>query len=171
VKDGRPVYTYNWLGLRNGTAWRRNNSSPLDDPLRIRLGRGGAGKGGLGTILVNGQKVADAASTKLSAVCSRLTRGQTSTATPVTEDYNVPIASNGVIDRVTFTLGETPEAEHAASDAIVRKIGPEVGQAGGRQMGRRQLVTTIPAYKRSLSSVSSVSSVSGGLAYDSGRVV
>jgi hypothetical protein len=58
-------------------------------------------------------------STRPSAACSRSTRRPTSAdRTPVTEDYKVPFAFNGVIDKVTITLGETPEAERAASDAI-----------------------------------------------------
>jgi arylsulfatase len=61
VKDGKPMYTYNFLGL---------SSSKVASPTALPEGKvtiryefvyegGGPGKGGMGTILVNGKKVAE----------------------------------------------------------------------------------------------------------------
>ena len=61
VKDGKPMYTYNFLGL---------SASKVASPTALPEGKvtirfefvydgGGLGKGGTGTILVNGQKVAE----------------------------------------------------------------------------------------------------------------
>ena len=60
LKDGKPTYTYNWLGLKQYTV-----ASPQALPAGKATVRyefvydgGGPGKGGVGTISVNGQKVA-----------------------------------------------------------------------------------------------------------------
>ena len=61
VKDGKPMYTYNFLGL---------SSSKVASPKALPEGKvtiryefkydgGGLGKGGTGTIFVNGEKVAE----------------------------------------------------------------------------------------------------------------
>jgi len=61
LKDGKPVYTYNWLGL---------NHYMVNAPEALPAGKstvvfdfaydgGGVGKGGTGTLSVNGQKVAE----------------------------------------------------------------------------------------------------------------
>jgi hypothetical protein len=62
VKDGKPVYTYNWLGLNRYSVASQQRLAPGKATIRFEFAYdgGGAGKGGLGTILVNGNKVAEA---------------------------------------------------------------------------------------------------------------
>jgi hypothetical protein len=70
---------------------------------------------------VNGQKVAEARIDQTECCTFSLDEAADvglNGGTPVTEDYKVPFAFNGVIDKVTIALGETPEADRAASDAI-----------------------------------------------------
>jgi hypothetical protein len=89
VKDGRPVYTYNWLGLRNGASQRQLAAGKNT----IRFEFACAGKGGLGTILVNGQKVADARIDQTQCYMFSLDEGadvDRNKGTPVTEDYKIP---------------------------------------------------------------------------------
>jgi hypothetical protein len=61
VKDGKPRYCYNWIGLERYTV-------TADKPLRagkvtikfdFTYDGGGPGKGGKGTLFVNGEKVAE----------------------------------------------------------------------------------------------------------------
>ena len=61
VKDGKPTYTYNYLGLQ-----RFKVASPKPLPagkatirFEFAYDGGGLGKGGTGTIFVNGKKVAE----------------------------------------------------------------------------------------------------------------
>jgi arylsulfatase len=61
VKNGRPVYTYNWLGR---ALYRIAGAEALPPgPVTLRYDfaydGGGRGKGGLGTLFVNGRKVAE----------------------------------------------------------------------------------------------------------------
>ena len=61
AKNGRPVYTYNWLGRAH---YRIAGADPLPaGPVTLRYDfaydGGGRGKGGLGTLFVNGRKVAE----------------------------------------------------------------------------------------------------------------
>jgi len=123
VKDGKPIYTYNWLGLKRYSVASQQTLAPGKNTIRFEFAYdgGGAGKGGLGTILVNGKKVAQARIDQTQCCMFSLDEAADvgrNDGTPVTEDYKVPFAFNGVIDKVTINLGETPQAERAASDAI-----------------------------------------------------
>jgi arylsulfatase len=61
VKNGRPAYAYNWLGREH---YRIAGTDPLP-PGHVTLrydftyDGGGRGRGGLGTLVVNGRKVAE----------------------------------------------------------------------------------------------------------------
>ena len=61
MKDGKPTYTYNWLGLQ-----RYSVAAPGALPAgkatityEFVSDGGGMGKGGMGTLSVNGQKIAE----------------------------------------------------------------------------------------------------------------
>lgn len=61
LKDGKPAYTYNYLGLNSYTV-SAQNSLPVGKATLVfdfAYDGGGLGKGGLGTLSVNGQKVAE----------------------------------------------------------------------------------------------------------------
>ena len=126
VKDGKPVYTYNWLGLKRYDVAAKTKLAPGKNTIRFDFAYdgGGPGKGGQGVILVNGQKVAEGRIDQ--TLCCLLSLDETADVgrndgTPVTEDYKVPFAFNGVIDKVTIDLGESSEAERAASDLVRRE--------------------------------------------------
>jgi arylsulfatase len=61
VKDGVPAYDYNFLGLRHNTVAANAALAPGKATIRFDFAYdgGGVGKGGLGTLYVNGQKVAE----------------------------------------------------------------------------------------------------------------
>ena len=83
MKDGKPVYTYNFLGLQ-----RFNIVGPSPLPAGKTIIRfefisdgGGLGKGGIGTILVDGQKVAEGRIEHTQAFISRVTKRRMSVKT------------------------------------------------------------------------------------------
>jgi len=61
VKDGVPAYDYNFLGLQRFTVAAKAPLAPGKATLRFEFAYdgGGLGKGGTGTLFVNGQKVAE----------------------------------------------------------------------------------------------------------------
>ena len=60
VKDGRPAYDYNFLGMQHYTVPARQSLPPGKATIRFEFAYdgGGLGKGGKGTLFVNGQQVA-----------------------------------------------------------------------------------------------------------------
>jgi len=61
MKDGKPAYTYNWLGLKSNTVMAPSAlpAGHATITFDFAYDGGGAGKGGMGTLMVNGKKVAE----------------------------------------------------------------------------------------------------------------
>ncbi len=61
VQDGRPAYAYNFLGLERSTIAAKAPLAPGKATIRFEFAYdgGGLGKGGTGTLLVNGTKVGE----------------------------------------------------------------------------------------------------------------
>ncbi|OQZ01398.1 MAG: arylsulfatase [Candidatus Brocadia sp. UTAMX1] len=61
VKDGRPAYDYNWLGMKRSSIAATQPLAPGKAIIKFDFAYDGSGlgKGGTGTIFVNGQKVAE----------------------------------------------------------------------------------------------------------------
>ncbi len=61
LKDGKPTYTYNFLGLKRFTIAAEKAVPAGKATIRYEFAYdgGGLGKGGMGTIFVNGEKVAE----------------------------------------------------------------------------------------------------------------
>ncbi len=61
MKDGRPIYTYNFLGLERYSVGAPNvvPSGPVNILLDFAYDGGGLGKGGMATLYVNGKSVAN----------------------------------------------------------------------------------------------------------------
>ena len=81
---------------------------------------GGPGKGGKGTILVNGKKVAEGRIDQTECCTYSQDEGADvgrNEGTPITAEYKVPFAFKGTIDKITVSLGEASEKERAASEA------------------------------------------------------
>lgn len=132
-KDGNPGYCYNFLGLKR---------SVIKAPQALPTGRaairfefaydgGGPGKGGTGTFLVNGRKVAEGRIDQTQAVA--FSADETADvgmddATPVTEEYRErDNAFTGRIGKVTIDLtaankgADRAEADKARRDGMERK--------------------------------------------------
>jgi hypothetical protein len=61
VKDGKPTYTYNWIGLQRYTVASETRLAPGEATIKLDLAYDGRGRGmgGNATLTVNGQKVAE----------------------------------------------------------------------------------------------------------------
>jgi len=111
VKDGKPSYTYNWLGLHRYTVAAQQALPAGKVNLRFEFAYdgGGVGKGGMGTLFVNGKKVASGRIDQTQCCAFSGDEGADVGAdegTPVTEAYKAPFKFTGKIDKVTITLTE-----------------------------------------------------------------
>lgn len=109
LKDGKPTYTYNFLGMK-----QLKISSADAVPAgaaNIRLDfvydGGGVGKGGTGIISVNGKKVAEGRIEQTQGVAFSADEGTdvgADMATAVSDDYQVPFRFTGAIDKITVDI-------------------------------------------------------------------
>ena len=126
VRDGRPTYTYNWLGLKRYNLVSQQKLAPGESTIRFEFtyDGGGPGKGGSGKIILNGKEVAEGRIDQTECCTFSLDEAADvgrNDGTPVTEDYKAPFVFSGVIDKVTINLGDASEKERAASEATRRE--------------------------------------------------
>ena len=132
VKDGKPVYTYNFLGLQQFTVVAGQSLVAGKATIRYEFASDGPGmgKGGTGTIFVNGNKVAEGHIEHTQCCVFSADEGAdvgTDDGTPVTEDYkDRDNKFTGKIHRVTIDLKETKtaggdEMKQAMREAAKRK--------------------------------------------------
>jgi hypothetical protein len=133
VKDGKPAYEYNFLGMKRFTI-------AADKPLprgksivkfAFAYDGGGAGKGGTGTLIVNGEKVAEGRIAVTQCCGFSATEGADvglNTGTPVSDAYEAPFPFDGKIAKVTIDLiddKESATAEKAietdTSDGVLKR--------------------------------------------------
>jgi arylsulfatase A-like enzyme len=123
LKDGRPAYTYNFLGLKRTTIAAKNPVPAGKATIRFEFAYDGGGlaKGGTGTIFVNNRKVAEGRIERTQPMIFSGDEGADvgeDGETPVTEDYGIqaPYKFTGKIARVTIDLNEMKKADKAAED-------------------------------------------------------
>ena len=131
LQDGKPTYTYNWLGLQRYTVASGQKLPPGKATIRYAFvyDGGGAGKGGTGTIFVNGKSVASARIERTQCCMFSGDEGADVGAdegTPVTDAYKVPFKFTGTIEKVTVELKDGKPADldagdKAEGDAAVKK--------------------------------------------------
>jgi arylsulfatase A-like enzyme len=130
VKDGKPTYTYNWLGLKEYTLASTQALPPGKATIRYDFvyDGGGGGKGGTGTLFVNGQKVASTRIEQTQPNAFSADEGADvglDDGTAVTAAYKIPFTFNGKIRKVTIDLkpastADAIEAEKARREAAVK---------------------------------------------------
>jgi len=117
LKGGKPVYTYNFLGLErfNVAATQAVPAGNATIRFEFAYDGGGLGKGGLGTIFVNDKKVAEGRIERTQPMI--FSADETADvgmddATPVTEDYR-PYDNEftGRIGKITLEVKEMKTAE------------------------------------------------------------
>jgi arylsulfatase A-like enzyme len=131
LKGGKPTYTYNWLGLQRYTIAAKQALPAGHATVRFEFvyDGGGVGKGGAGTLLVDGKSVATGRIEDTQCCVFSADEGADVGAdegTPVTEDYKVPFKFTGKIDTVTIELKEMKKADRdeagqAVKEAVVKK--------------------------------------------------
>jgi arylsulfatase A-like enzyme len=121
LKDGKPVYTYNFLGLQRFTVAATAPLPAGKATIRYEFAYdgGGLGKGGVGTILVNGKKAAEGRIERTHPMIFSADEGADvgeDGETPVVEDYGIPAPYKftGRIAKVTVELAPMPAPVKAA---------------------------------------------------------
>jgi arylsulfatase len=110
LKDGKPTYTYNFVGLERTSIAAAQALPAGEARLRFEFAYdgGGYGKGGTGTLFVNGKRVAEGRieRTEQAAFSADETADVgLDGATPVVEDYGTPRGRfSGVIDKVVVSV-------------------------------------------------------------------
>ncbi len=131
LQDGKPTYTYNWLGLQRYTVAAQQALPAGKATVRFEFAYdgGGMGKGGTGTLFVNGTRVAAGRIDQTQCCAFSADEGADVGAdegTPVSEAYNVPFKFTGKIGKVTIELkdvkaADRDEAEQARNVATLKK--------------------------------------------------
>jgi len=125
LKDGKPAYTYNFLGLKSTTIAAKQAIGTGKATVRYEFtyDGGGLGKGGVGTILVNGRKVAEGRIEQTQPLIFSGDEGADvgeDGETPVVENYGIqaPYKFTGKINKVTIDLKEMEKAQKAQEDKL-----------------------------------------------------
>jgi arylsulfatase A-like enzyme len=118
LKNGRPIYTYNWVGLNRYTIASKQPIGPGKATIRYEFAYdGGMGAGGTGTIFVNDKQVAQGRIDHTNAMAFSADEGADvgeDLETPVTEDYKQ--GDNkfaGKINQVTITVQDMKPVDKA----------------------------------------------------------
>jgi len=127
LKDGKPTYTYNFLGLQRFTIAAAEPVPAGKSTIRYEFAYDGGGlaKGGIGTIFFNGRKVAEGRIERTQPMIFSADEGADvgeDGETPVVEDYGIPAPYKftGKIDKVTIDLKEMKTADKNEAD-VARK--------------------------------------------------
>ncbi|MDA0657820.1 MAG: hypothetical protein O3C60_03180 [Planctomycetota bacterium] len=124
LKDGKPSYAYSFIGLEEYKVAATKPVAPGKATIRMNFDYdgGGVGKGGIATILVNGERVASGRieRTQPAIFSADETAGVgIDDATPVTNDYKErDNAFTGKILKVTVDVKPIGEAVKAQADAV-----------------------------------------------------
>ncbi len=131
LTGGKPTYTYNFLGLESTTLAAEQPVPAGKATIRYQFvyDGGGIGKGGVGTIFVNGKAVASGRIERTQCCFFSADEGADVGAdegTAVTDAYKVPFKFTGAIAQVTIELNEATQADlekadDARRDAAVKK--------------------------------------------------
>lgn len=121
IKEGKPTYTYNWLGLNDYTVAATQALPAGKATIRYEFvyDGGGIGKGGMATILVNGKSVATGRIEKTQGMAFSADEGTDVGAdegTAVSEAYTVPFKFTGKIAKVTIELQEMKAADKGEAE-------------------------------------------------------
>ncbi|MEI6152625.1 MAG: arylsulfatase [Deltaproteobacteria bacterium] len=125
MKNGKPTYTYNFLGLKRFTIAAKNPVPAGKAVIRFEFAYdgGGLGKGGTATLFVNDKKVAQGRIERTQPMIFSADEGADvgeDGETPVVEDYGIPAPYKftGKINKITIDLKEMKKAEKAEENKL-----------------------------------------------------
>ncbi len=125
LKDGKPTYHYNFLGLARSTIAAATPVPAGKATIRYEFAYDGGGlaKGGLGSLFVNGAKVAEGRIERTQPMAFSGDEGADvgkDGETPVTEDYGIaaPYSFTGRIHKVTIDIKEMKQADKAEESKL-----------------------------------------------------
>jgi hypothetical protein len=111
VLQGKPVFYYNLVGVERTSIAGKDALTPGKHTVEVsfKYDGGGIGKGGLVSLTVDGNKVAEQKLVR--TIPFRVSADETfdvgeDTGTPVSEDYHVPFKFTGTLNKLVVTLGE-----------------------------------------------------------------
>src|SRR5262249_13067989 len=109
IKDGKPTYEYNRFTVNRYKIAAKDKLKPGSHTIRFefKYDGGGVGKGGTGTIFVDGKKVASGRIAK--TILGRFSADETfdtgmDTGSPVSDAYKSPFRFTGKIKKVEIDL-------------------------------------------------------------------
>jgi arylsulfatase len=119
LQDGRPRFTYNWLGIERYDIVAKEPVPSGDRNIHFEFAYDGGkpGAGGLGRISVDGAYVAEGRITRTQPNAFSADEGADvgeDLATPVSEEYPVPASFTGTIQQVTIEVQPIAVADRAA---------------------------------------------------------
>ena len=124
VKDGKPSYEYNYFTVERFKIAGKDKLTPGKHTVRFafKYDGGGVGKGGTGTLFVDGQEVAKGRIEK--TILGRFSADETfdtgeDTGSPVSDAYKAPFRFGGTIKKVEIDL--KPEKLGAADLEKLRR--------------------------------------------------
>ena len=127
MKGGRPVYVHNLVGRWHYTVASPQRITPGKATIRYEFvyDGGGPGKGGMGTLSVNGTKVAAGRIERTTPNVFNMEGVDVDLGTPVTEDYRAHHNRfNGEIDKVTIDVSPSvsaPDPKAAEAKAAIEE--------------------------------------------------
>nr|WP_245494535.1 arylsulfatase [Rhizobium ruizarguesonis] len=121
MKDSRPVFTYNFLGLQYFNIRASEPVAPGKATVRFEFAYDGGkpGSGGMGSILVNSAKVAEGRIDRTQPNIFSADDGADvgmDEGMPVSEEYQVPAKFTGTIDTVTIDIKPVATADKKGVD-------------------------------------------------------
>jgi arylsulfatase len=123
LKDGKPAFSYNWLGLKRYTIASKKSLPVGKASIRYEFvyDGNGFGKGGSARLMINGEKVAEGRIENTHSYIFSPDEGADvgqDGETPVVEDYGIPApyTFTGKIDKVTIDVKEPNKADKAKED-------------------------------------------------------
>jgi arylsulfatase len=134
LKDGKPAYTYNLLGMNRTTISGTTPVPAGKATVRFEFAYDGGGmfKGGTGTLFVNDEKVAEGRVERCQIVFSadEGTDVGEDGESPVIEDYGIaaPYRFTGEIDKVTIDVKPTEAADAQAHAQAQKEVAKKVAE-------------------------------------------
>jgi len=130
MKAGKPTYTYNFLGLKRFTIAAKQPvpAGRTTIGFEFAYDGGGLGKGGTGTLFVNGKQVAQGRIELTQAMIFSADEGADvgeDGETPVVENYGIPAPYKftGKINKITIDLKEMKTADKKKADMARKEAG------------------------------------------------